>query len=72
MTYRFTTDDPIEAQRIMKSLDMAIAISGINGLRKSYLKHRDNLTDDQHKIAEEIFDDLALVFGGIDIEEILE
>lgn len=72
MTYTFTTDDPIEAQRLMKSLDMAIAISGINKVRKSYLKHRDDLTEDQHKIAEEIFDDLALVFTGIDIEELIQ
>ena len=72
MTYTFTTEDTIEAQRLLKSLDMAIAISGINRIRKDYLKHRDNLTDDQHKIAEEIFDDLAELFRDINIEEILE
>jgi hypothetical protein len=72
MTYTFTTEDPIEAQRIIKSLDMAIAISKIRVLRKSYLKHRDVLTEDQHKIAEEIFDDLYNLFNSIDIDEILE
>lgn len=70
MTYTFTTDDPIEAQRIMKSLDMAIAISKIRNIKHSY-KHREDLTRGQRKILEEINDTIVQICEDIDIDNLL-
>ncbi len=72
MLYIYTTDDPTEATRITKSLDMACFIHDLMNIRRDFLKYAD-LTRTQSKMAEKIFDRIndAMNDNNIVVDELL-
>ena len=71
----FTTEDPKEAIRITKSEDMAVCLWEItNNIRRRYLKYKDELTEEQLNVAEDIFADInhELDRWSINLDDILE
>ena len=71
----FTTEDPKEALRIHKATDMAVCLWEItNNIRRRYLKYKDELTEEQLSVAEDIFSDISheLDRWGINLDDIIE
>lgn len=71
----FTTDDKFEVARINKSLNMAICLWEITvPLKNKYLKYKDDITDEQLSIAEDIFSDIfhELKVNGINLDELID
>ena len=74
MLYIHTTEDEKEANRIVKSLDMALALYDITyTTRRAYLKYDETLTEEQYQIVEKVFQDIfdCLTDNGVNIEDLL-
>ena len=75
MVYIHTTDNPKEALQIQKAPDMAICLWEINStLRRRYLKYKDDLTDEEYSMAEDIFSDInhELDRWGINLDDLMD
>jgi len=75
ITSLFTTEDPKEAIRIHKAEDMAVCLWEItNNIRRRYLKYKDELTEEQLSVAEDIFADInhELDRWSINLDDLIE
>lgn len=70
-----TTEDPCEALRIAKSLDMALCLNEITtAVRKKHLKYNDKYTEEQLEVVQAIFDDIfeTIKEYGINLDDLTD